>query len=79
MQGLVRVTQNAVLSSCTAGPAQAYALQSTGWFGVGKSGKGSGKHVHKDVISGTEILTSKFVVGFYRNMCIYCLPRKLTN
>lgn len=50
MQGMVSVTQKAVLSSCAAAPARAYALQSTGWFGVGKSEKGSGKHVHKDVI-----------------------------
>jgi len=50
MKGLVRVTQSTVLSSCAAGPARAYALQSTGWFGVGKSGKGFGKHIHKDII-----------------------------
>lgn len=50
MQGLMTATKISVLSSCPAGSVRAYALQSTGWFAVGKPGKGSGKHAHRDVI-----------------------------
>lgn len=50
MQGLMRAAKISMLSSCPAGSVRAYALQSTGWFAVGKPGKGSGKHAHRDVI-----------------------------